>query len=52
MTMYASTLLRILAMLAIPSMCWAQTAYLQPPTVFEGDMAELIIEQESKIPAL
>ena len=52
MTMYASTLLRILAMLAIPSMCWAQTAYLQPPTVFEGDIAELIIEQESKIPSL
>ncbi len=52
MSMRASTLLRILAMLATPSMCWAQTAYLQPPKVFRGDIAELIIEQESKIPSL
>ena len=45
-------LIRILALLTVPSLCWAQTAYLQPPKVFEGDIAELIIEHQSKIPSL
>ena len=32
--------------------CQAQTAYLQPYRVIEGDIAELIIEYDSKIPSL
>jgi len=30
----------------------AQTAYLQPERIFEGDIAKLVIEYDSKIPSL
>ena len=43
---------RLLIVLAIPSLGWTQTAYLEPAKVFEGDITELIIEQQSKVPSL
>ncbi|MGD8421083.1 MAG: BatD family protein, partial [Gammaproteobacteria bacterium] len=32
--------------------CLATTAYLQPQAIFEGDIVELLIEYDSKIPSL
>ena len=34
------------------SLCHAQTAYLQPNQIFSGDIAELMIEYDNKIPSL
>lgn len=42
----------VLTFTQMHSECQAQTAYLQSNRVFEGDIAELIIEYESKIPSL
>ena len=41
-----------LAFFQVYTQCQAQTAYLQPYRVIEGDIAELIIEHDSKIPSL
>jgi hypothetical protein len=41
-----------LAFFQVYTQCQAQTAYLQPYRVIEGDIAKLIIEHDSKIPSL
>ena len=43
-------LLLLLAQFCSPGQ--AQTAFLQPEQIFEGDIAELVIELDSKIPSL
>lgn len=42
----------IAAVLLMPSAGHAFTAYLEPPKIFEGDIARLIIEYENDIPSL
>ena len=46
--------LRILIVLVIlmPSPGHAFTTYLEPPQIFEGDIARLVIEYENEIPSL
>ena len=50
--MYRLLICCVLAFVQVHTRCQAQTAYLQPQRIFEGDIAELIIEYDSKIPSL
>jgi hypothetical protein len=52
MHIYRLLICCVLAFIQVHTQCQAQTAYLQSNRVFEGDIAELIIQHDSKIPSL